>query len=159
MTKLFTFLVLILSSQTALAQHIRAIDFIQKSYCKDLECFNEYILRSGYSLSGSKNEVGYNVYKYSKDGNSGRSNAIMYMIASTKSYSSVTLTTTDKEYYLELLDEVREQGYVVKSSGTSSDNISTYYSSKTDPHIIITTTVRIANSETIYSICFVNDLK
>ncbi len=86
-------------------------------------------------------------------------NSLMYIIAKNKLSASISLSTANKNYYLELLSEIKKLGFSVVSTGNTSDKVFSYYSSPRYRNISLSITVSSNETGAEYWVSFVNSSK
>ena len=125
-------------------QEISIDDVLTKTSCKTFTCFNNFIVKKGFSYWNTSELDGNNMYGFSSDkkvsspeGVTGRNTAWLYYDEKHK-YSAVSINTINKDYYLDLKEQLAVKGFKeTHSESTGVGGLRVFYKSKNHPKISI----------------------
>ena len=149
--------VLLFTSIAGISQTVKLIDLINKSACKDNECFHDFITTKGFSPADNATQTGGTFWRYQSDAkftttsnrNITTANQSIYVINADGTYGTGFGSST-KAHYQPLLNELVTLGFQKKSSVNKYDEtktIETVYKSSRYPKIKVTVSIMILSLE------------
>jgi hypothetical protein len=147
-------------------QRLTASDMIEKACCKTYDCFNEQIIKKGFHLEKTRNDADNENYYYTSDyfNETNEYNHAMkysdniYVTVSTISkYTTINIHTPNKEYYLKLLEEFKDQKFRAtetkqKNYDASLSSVITKYNSDKYPKLSLSTGTNMENYESVHRV-------
>ena len=155
----------LLLTSSVFSQKITIDDMINKTKCKTLTCFSDFITTKGFSYLTVKQTDDYKNYCFASDeivnsssteGIITKNHAWFYISTDTKNVS-VSVVTSDRNYYSVLISQMRANAFMESSSETDvAGQIRVIYTSNSYPtmtiKIITQRLTKDSNSWTSYDI-------
>jgi hypothetical protein len=133
-------IVLILISSTTFGQKVSFRELFEKSKCKSNDCFDNFIIAKGCSFYGVDDESGaYNYFtpkKYSSNTAFVMPNIYSFGFGEN-GCQALVITTVDKSYYNQLLNEIKSFGFVFSNTTKDENGVNMYYKLVSNPNVIV----------------------
>ncbi len=146
-----TIILLLLFTANSFSQTVTIKELIEKANCRNIECFNSFILKKGFShdstiheSNGSNNSVCFKADKINPDPSKEILGEPNYACFSSpdKGKAKIKFGTCIKSHYRTVLAELDSLKFQpIKSSGEDNKQITVYFNSKQFPNIKVIVTV------------------
>jgi hypothetical protein len=138
--KVIIFIVLTLISLTTFGQKASFKELFEKSKCDSHDCFGDFITAKECSFfnidedSGAFNYISAKQYPSS----TGVLNSDYYTFQfGENGCQALVITTVDKAYYNQLLNEIKSYGFVFSNTTKDKNGVNMYYKLISNPNVIV----------------------
>jgi hypothetical protein len=138
--KKIIFIVLLIISSTTFGQKLSFKELFEKSKCNSYDCFGDFVTKKGFSFNNIDEESGSYNYISSKkySSNTGVLSPDVCAIGfGENGCQSVVITTANKAYYTQLLNEIKSYGFVFSNTTKDEYGINVYYKLVSNPNVIV----------------------
>lgn len=150
---IFTIAAIMLLISVTNAQKLTAIELIKQADCIDFECFNGYITGKGFSFDNVDTTGRQKIYTFLSDkfneGETLKMKNVATINIASGAYTNVSIGTTSKQYYQQMLKEFKSMGFVSKLTENKGDRVTVSYRSDRYKKIFMRLTIAKSKADSI----------